>query len=370
LRIGIDIRSLIFTQAGISHNLYNLISYLSQFPEDSQYFLFTSGRTNRSWPKNVKEIVIRWPHLSANMEKIWEEIFLPLGLIFKKIELFHGPRFMIPRACPCKTVVTIHDLGFKIMPECIINSAYIYFDSRTKLAVSKADRIIAVSENTKNDLIKLYNASEDKITVIHWGIDQSFQPCNDRSSIGRIKNKLGIDKEFILFVGTIEPRKNLVRLIKAFDKLKMKREYRLVIAGCKGWLYEEVFATVKELNMEKDIIFTGYVHDNELPFLYSAAELFICPSLYEGFGLPVLEAMACGVSVVTSNVSSLPEVAGDAAILVDPYDVEAIAKAMEQVLEDSNLRKEMIEKGFERAEKFSWQDTVKKTLDVYKQVCL
>jgi glycosyltransferase involved in cell wall biosynthesis len=207
--------------------------------------------------------------------------------------------------------------------------------------------------------------------VVYPGYDQTiFQPVRDEGVIEAVKARYGIAGDYALFVGTLQPRKNLIRLIEAFSNFRFPiSDFRLVIAGKKGWLYQEIFRWVEELGLEKKVVFTGYVPEGDLPVLLSGARLFVFPSLYEGFGLPVLEAMACGTPVVCSNASSLPEVAGDAAVLVDPQDVEGLAAAMERVLGDEELRAELIVRGFEQARKFSWERCARETLDVLESVC-
>lgn len=372
MRIGIDIRSLIFTRAGISCYTFNLIKALSAVDKENEYLLFCNTKSGYDWSGyfRVKEDVIRFPHLGRFTEKLWEEVFLPQRLLAKKIDVFHSPRYMLPKKKPCHFIVTIHDLSFKRIPQLFTRKVFDCVNHWVEFSVEKADKIIAVSGHTKNDLINLFNAKAEKIEVIYEGVDENFRPVKTPESLKEIKHKYNLPEKFILFVGTIEPRKNIKRLIEAFYDLTKNRkmEHSLVIAGGKGWHYDDVFNTVEKLKLGKKIIFTDYVRGSELPLLYNAADLFVYPSLYEGFGLPPLEAMACGVPVVTSNTSSLPEVVGDAAVLVDPADVQTMAEAIKQTLEDKNLREKMIKQGFIQAKKFSWEATAIKTLNVYERV--
>lgn len=372
MRIGIDIRSLIFTRAGISSYTCNLIKSLAEIDKENEYILFCNTKSQYNWAgyDNIKEKVLRLPHLGSLTERIWEEIFLPRGIASMEVDIFHGPRFTLPSKKPCKFIVTIHDLAFKKFPQLVTRGGFNYFNAHVESAVKKADGIIAVSYNTREDLVNLFDVDGNRIEVIYEGIDENYHIIEDRKELKEAGDRYGLPEKFILFVGTVEPRKNLVRLIEAFNKLKMKKliEHSLVIAGGKGWLYNDVFETVERLKLEQDVIFTGYIPESDLPLIYNLADLFVYPSLYEGFGLPPLEAMACGVPVITSNVSSLPEVAGDAALLVDPCNVPAIAGLIEQVLGNNGLREKMIEKGFERAGKFSWEDAAKKTMTVYREV--
>ncbi|MFQ5811568.1 MAG: glycosyltransferase family 4 protein, partial [Anaerolineae bacterium] len=231
--------------------------------------------------------------------------------------------------------------------------------------------LIADSSATKRDLIERYGIEPDKITVVYPGYDTlASRPVRDEKAIEAVKARYDVVGDYILFVGTLQPRKNLTRLIEAFSNLQYPiSNIQLVIAGKRGWLYEKIFRRVEELNLEGTVLFPGYIAAEDLPALLYGARLFVFPSLYEGFGLPVLEALACGTPVVCSNASSLPEVAGDAALLVDPLDVEGLAAAMERVLGDEELRAELIERGFEQARKFSWERCARETLDVLESIC-
>jgi glycosyltransferase involved in cell wall biosynthesis len=263
-------------------------------------------------------------------------------------------------------VVTVHDLGYLHYPEAHRLLDRFYLDLSTRYNARAATHLIADSAATKRDLIERYGIGPSKITVVYPGYDVAiFQPVKDEGIIEAVKARYDIIGDYILFVGTLQPRKNLTRLIEAFSNIRYPiSNIQLVIAGKKGWLYEQIFRQVKELGLEGEVVFTGYVPAGDLPALLSGARLFVFPSLYEGFGLPVLEAMSCGTPVVCSNASSLPEVAGDAAVLVDPLDVEDLAMAMERVLSDEELRAELIERGFEQARKFSWERCARETLDV------
>ncbi len=369
MRIGIDIRSLIFRKTGINQYTKNIVKSLAKIDKDNDYILFCNVKSRYDWLKfnNIKEEVIWLPHFEKFTEKFWTEVLLPNRLASKKIDLFHSPRFTLPQKKPCKFIITMHDLAFKKFPQLVKKEEINVFRNQIEAAVNRADKIIADSQNTKKDLINLFNIRNDKIEVIYLGVDEVYHPIRTQELLRETKNKYNLPREFILFVGTIEPRKNLKRLIEAFYELKKNKsiEHGLVIVGEKGWLCDDIFETLGKLHLNQDVIFAGYIPESELPLIYNAADLFVFPSLYEGFGLPPLEAMACGVPVVTSNVSSLPEVVGDAAILVDPYNIQAIAEAIEQVLENNNLREKMIEKGFNQAKKFSWEKAARETLNLY-----
>jgi glycosyltransferase involved in cell wall biosynthesis len=286
-------------------------------------------------------------------------------------DLLFVPAHVLPIVHPHRSVVTVHDLGYLYYPQAHRLLDRLYLDLSTRYNARAASHLIADSSATKRDLIERYGTAPDKITVVYPGYDNTaFRPVRDEEAIKAVKTKYNIAGDYILFVGTLQPRKNLTRLIEAFSNPQYPiSNIQLLISGKKGWLYEAIFQRVEELELAGRVVFTGYVPEAELPALLSGARLFILPSLYEGFGLPVLEAMACGTPVVCSNVSSLPEVAGDAAVLVDPLDVEGLAAAMERVLGDEELRAELIERGFEQARKFSWEKCARETLDVLENVC-
>ncbi|MEA3459659.1 MAG: glycosyltransferase family 1 protein, partial [Chloroflexota bacterium] len=298
--------------------------------------------------------------------RLWTHLRLSLEMIRRPPDVLFIPAHVLPILHPHASVVTIHDLGYLHYPHAHRLLDRFYLDLSTRYNAHAATHLIADSIATKRDLAECYGVDAAKITVVYPGYDQAaFRPA-DVKAIEAVKARYGIASEYILFVGTIQPRKNLVRLIEAFANLHtcILANLQLVIAGKRGWLYEGIFQRVEELGLEGQVVFTGYVAEEDLPALLSGARLLVLPSLYEGFGLPVLEAMACGTPVVCSNASSLLEVAGDAAILVDPLDVEELAAAMERVLRDKELQAEMIERGFERAKRFSWEKCAQETLAV------
>ncbi|MEW9124908.1 MAG: glycosyltransferase family 1 protein, partial [Thermotaleaceae bacterium] len=237
------------------------------------------------------------------------------------------------------------------------------------MSIKRAERIITDSENTKKDIIGFFPKAKDKIRVIYPG-SPDFKRIEDQKHIEAVKANHKIAGKYILYMGTLEPRKNLIRLIEAYHKLvnEEKIEQKLVLAGKKGWLYNDIFSKIVELHLEEQVIFTDYISEEDKSALYSGAEVFAYPSLYEGFGLPPLEAMACGTAVVTSNISSLPEVVGNAGIYINPYDVENIAQGIYSLLINQELRRDLENKGIEQAKSFSWNRTVKQIIDVYKEI--
>jgi len=302
--------------------------------------------------------------------RLWTHVRLSLEMMRHPPDVLFVPAHVLPIVHPPRSVVTIHDLGYLYFPQAHRPLDRLYLDLSTRFN-ARAARIIADSQATKRDLVERYRVDPAKIAVVYPGYDEAtFRPVGDRETIEAVKVRYGVAGDYILFVGTIQPRKNLIRLIEAFANLRTCKlaNLQLVIAGKRGWLYEAVFRRVEELGLEGQVIFTGYVAEEDLPALLSGARLFAFPSLYEGFGLPVLEAMACGTPVVCSKASSLPEVTGDAALLFDPLDVEGLTAAMGRILGDEKLREELVERGLERARGFSWERCARQTLAVLESV--
>jgi glycosyltransferase involved in cell wall biosynthesis len=307
---------------------------------------------------------------------LWHRLRLPIPVEWftGPVDIFHSTDFVLPPVRQARTILTVHDLTFMRLPECAEMGLRAYLNKVVPLSIERADLVLADSQSTKNDLIELLDVSPDKIEVVYAGVEERFRPMEGEMALQRVKKRYGLDFPFILSLGTLEPRKNFTGLIEAYALLRGKgqgrgrRGLKLVIAGSRGWLYDEIFARVEELDLEDEVIFPGFVADKDLPALYNLAELFVFPSLYEGFGLPPLEAMACGTPVITSDRPSLPEVVGEAGLMVEATDGEALAGAMEWVLTDENLREEIREKGLEQAEKFTWEAAAEKLLDVYRRL--
>lgn len=269
-----------------------------------------------------------------------------------------------------KSIITIHDMAHHYYPEYAIPGNNRILPRYLRKHAHKADLILCVSENTKKDVIDILDIPEEKVWVTYNGVGDEFRVIDNKNLLKDLRQRYKIPERFILFVGTVEPRKNLSMLVEAYHILNSRHRIKepLVIAGGKGWKNEALRQSIKNLKLEDRIIFTGYVHDDDLPLLYNAATLFVYPSLYEGFGLPVVEAMACGTPVVTSNVSSLPEVAGEAALLVNPKDTEALASAIYRLLTDEDLRYKLRELGLQRAKRFTWESCAKKTIEAISYV--
>lgn len=307
-----------------------------------------------------------WQYRVISPAKFWTQWRLPLDLYAHnpRPDIFLSLGHYAPRFTPIKNIVTITDLGFLTYPEQLTRKDLWQLKHWTDYSVRSAGHIIAISEYTKKDIIKFYHINPNKISIIYPGYDKDlFRPLNNQKEIEKILLKYNITKPYLLFIGALKPNKNLERLITAFSRLEYKN-FNLVIVGKKGWFYESIFETVSKLKLEDRIIFTGFVPDIELPFLLNAARLFVFPSLYEGFGMPVIEAMACGTPVVTSNVASLPEVIGDAGVTVDPYRVEDITAGIIDGLEKHIFYSE---KGLKRVKSFSWDQSAKQLIKIIER---
>ncbi len=295
-----------------------------------------------------------------------------LGSIINNVnpDIFHGNGF-VPAGLKCPAVVTIHDLSYHVNPKRTTAGRSLYFRKFTEFAARKAKAIMTESEASKKDIEKYIYGTKGKIHVIPIGVEDYFKPVDDKYKIEAIRKKYQIEGKFFLYLGTLEPGKNITKIIYAFESIvkSFSLEASLIIAGKKGWLFDEIFNTAQKTGLlNKKIFFLGFVPEEELPTLYNAAECLVFPSTNEGFGLPPLESMSCGTPVITSHISSLPEVVGDAALMVDPYDVTSISKAMHRIYGDENLRKELSVKGLERAKLFSWKAATDKVSDIYGQI--
>ncbi len=395
MNICLDLSPVVHQKAGLASYTRELATQLVQ-DEGISWSVFHYDRTppvSLSSPlDSLPRYVIPWGAYRWRLTTALRHILgWNMDGFFRSVDLFHATEHLLPRLSAIRTVFTLHDLIFLFHPETHKPMNRWFLTLMMPRFLRAADAIIAVSECTKRDAVRCYGIPEEKITVIYEGVNPRFRPA-DPEAIAAVRQKYGLPERFILYVGTIEPRKNLTALLEAYTAL-MERpapcalrpatcdlrpatcdlrpatcDLRLMIVGKKGWLYEGFFRKLRELGLEDRVIFTGYVPDEDLPALYSAADLFVFPSLYEGFGLPVLEAMACGVPVVCSSTSSLPEVAGDAALLVPPTDVRALTEAMERALTDERLRARMRARGLERARRFSWERAAQGTLITYRKV--
>jgi len=372
LHIAIDYTAAVQQRAGIGRYTRELVGALLRLPQSQEaghcYTLFAAAG-GRAVPADLPPSpAVRLCFLPISDEwaaRLWHRARLPIPVeVFTgPVDLFYSPDFVLPPTRPgTRTLLTVHDLSFLRYPDHFVPKLVRYLERVVPASVARADRVLADSEATRADLIRLLGTPPEKVEVLYSGVDPRFRPEPEPGERERLRARYGLDRPYVLSVGTLQPRKNFVRLIRAFARLPDTGRV-LVIAGGRGWLYESV---LEEAAHHPDRVrVLGFVEDADLPALYRGADLFVFPSFYEGFGLPVLEAMACGVPVVCSGVSSLPEVAGDAALLVDPEDEDGLRWAMERALEDEGLRREMTARGRARAAQFTWERAARQLLGVF-----
>ncbi len=364
MRIGIDARLVYYSQAGIGQYILHLVNGLAQVDEENEYILLQSRKdeTTILEKDNFRRVSLWTPSHHR-----FERHALNVELVRLGLDVLHSPDFIPPHRPSCKSVITVHDLAFLLYPHFLTKESARYY-GHIDQAVRWTDHIIAVSESTKRDTIQHLGVAEDMITVVYEAANPIFRPIDNNEARDHVRDRHGVDGPFVLFVSTIEPRKNVPTLLRALWQLMQcyKEDVRLVLAGGRGWLFEDVFAVVDELKLDGRVHFVGRVSSEDLLYLYNAAELLAHPAFYEGFGLPPLEAMACGLPTIVSNVASLPEVVGDAGLLIDPHDADELTVAMWRVLNDAELRQEMRAKGLRQAERFSWERAARETLDIYR----
>lgn len=297
-----------------------------------------------------------------------ENFILPKKLYKENFSLYHATNYVLPYFLKFSNVLTIHDLLTFDFPELCQNRSVLYFKKFIPRSIKNANAIIVPSQVVKKDILRYFREASEKIHVIYHGVNSIFKKERSKDELTRIKIKYQLPDKYILFVGNIEPKKNLEGVLMAFHQIRNKTGHLLVIAGKKGWKYKNVFRTVHSLKLHNKVVFTGYFPEHDLPALYSMADLFVFPSIYEGFGIPPLEAMACEVPVLVSNKGSLPEITGGKCVQVNPYDVEDIAKNMYRLLIDDELRKKSVKEGRQWVKQFTWERTAEQTLKVYHSV--
>lgn len=373
LRIAIEASSLLKPKTGVGEYTANLIRALGRL-QDSQYVLFYNSFRKRK-PENLiggldyARIRITNLRIPARLLGLaWQILpFPPVDWFTGPVDIFHSPNYKVIPVHRSKLVVTVHDLVVLKYPQ-------YQFITRVRniggwlRKLRRADAVVAVSENTRRDILELLDVPPEKVHVIYQGYNADlFRPDLPQQEVERVLQHYLLRVPYLLYLGTLEPRKNLVRLIQAFHLLRRRSRntISLILAGQKGWLYDDIFAEILRLGLHDSVKYLGYVADEDLPGLIKGARALAYPSLYEGFGLPPLEAMAMGTPVLTSNVASLPEVVGEAALQVNPEDVEAIAAGLERLCDDEALRQELKKKGWQRAQLFSWDKAAQQTMELY-----
>lgn len=388
MRIGIDGTGIWGLKegapGGVINYTINIINNLLKIDTHNKYYIYCRNEV----PDQIKTFSsnVTFRSIFSNNRKLLQLITLPIVAIPHRLDLIFFPFNSSSLFSPCKSVVTIHDLHPYIIPKrfsiqhstevhgsslrSTVNK--IYWEKMLKIASKRADRIIAVSKSTKKDIKEIFHIPGEKIDVVYEGVDKrKFNFNNEKKDLNNFRKKYDLPGRYILCIGA-HGYKNIEGSIKAFNIVKKKCGFplHLVITGNKRMISAEVYNLVKELDLKENVKYTGWFPENDLKFLYRCADILLFPSFYEGFGLPVLEAFACGTAVVTSKMGSLPEVAGDAALIVDPHNIEEIGSSIRVLLENDHLRKKMRKKGLERIDKFSWEKAAKKTLEVFEKTCL
>jgi glycosyltransferase involved in cell wall biosynthesis len=372
--IGIDAsRTTVAQRTGTeAYSLYLIRSLLELDTAHDYRLYFNQAPPAGLFPATESAAGTRVTQRTIPFPRLWTHVRLSAEMLAHPPDVLLVPSHVLPIVHPRRSVVTVHDLGHRAFPEAHTAGQRRYLEWSTRYHVSAAAHLVADSEATKQDLVQLYGADEARITVVHLGVDPGLEPVRDPAELARVRAKYGLGPAYVLYVGTLQPRKNLVRLIEAFAGLRSaglrSAGRQLVLAGKKGWLYQEILKRGRELGLEEQVVFAGFVPDADLAALYSGASLFVMPSLYEGFCLPVLEAMACGTPVACSATSSLPEVVGDAALTFDPQDTGEMAAAMWRALSEPRLRETLVARGAEQIKGFTWSRAARQVLEVLERV--
>jgi len=374
MKIAINTLSIFPGQIGGGETyLVNLLRSLEKIDNINDYYLFVNKKNHYLFPssKNFQKIFCQGSENSRPLRISWEQFVLPRQIKDKKIDILFSPANISPVFfLPCKSVLTIQDLCWVHFGEYLPWNERKFLKFLVTKSAKKANKIITPSESTKREIISYLGIKKEKIITIYLAPSEFFRADKESNKI-RQKNLPEIGSEFILTLGTTHHHKNFSRLLEAYLLLKKQNKsfkHKLILAGMPGRAHSEIIEKVKNLKLEKDVIIKGRISDEELKPLYYGADLFVLPSLCEGFGIPVLEAMACGIPVVSSNSTSLPEVVGDAGLLFDPCDINDMIKKIRMVLEDPNFQQELKKKGFERVQNFSWEKAAKQTLETFKEV--
>ena len=372
MRIAIDYTPAALQGAGIGRYTRGLVDALLPLlgDEDEVTLLYPRGDARfarRDWPDRVR--IRRLPLPDRYQTILWHRLRLPLPVEWwtGDADIFHAPNFLLPPVRRAKTLLTIHDLAFLVRPEYAWPDLRRFLEKAVPRSVARADHILADSEASKRDAIRLFGLPPEQVTVVGAGVEPRFRPMTAEETAG-VREKYGLNWPFVFSISTLEPRKNFDGLVRAFARARREANlpHHLVIAGGKGWLYEDIFAAVEQENAGDFVHFPGFVPDDDLPALYNLADLFAFPSHYEGFGLPLLEALACGTPALATNASSLPEIAGDAAHLIPADDHEALVAGLIHLLTDEDARAALVVRGPQQAARFTWEEAARRLLGVYR----
>jgi glycosyltransferase involved in cell wall biosynthesis len=372
MHIGIDAHAIGAQQGGNETYIRGVIRALAELDGHNRYTIYlaeagAAEQWRKGFARRHRNFEIRLLPKPTPLVRV--PVFLAYELRKRPVDVLHV-QYTAPPFCRVPVVATIHDLAFEHMPETFTRRGSFQLKLTVRRTAQRAARIATVSEYSRQDLLRTYRLPPEKVVVTYNGVESQFTPDASPNETIEVRQQFGIQRDYLLAVGSLQPRKNLVRLIRAYARLRSENKRftpQLVIVGRKLWLAEDIFAEVRRQRWRDDVILTGYVSDDDLPKLYRQATAFVYPSLFEGFGLPPVEAMACGVPVVTSNISSLPEITGDAALLVDPLDQTSIEAALLKINEDEALRARLREQGIAQAKRFTWHEAAEKTLQLYRE---
>ena len=376
MRIGINALQVRAAKSGVGQYIDGLIDgLLACLAPDDRLIVYANFENAMNYRREDSRVQLRvfGPHARRVVRLAHEWIFLPGQIKRDRLDVYHGPSNFLPRSCPCPAVVTIHDASRWVNPERYTRANLTYWRFMIGHTVRLKTPVITDSHAAKADLVKHLGIAPERIHVVHIAAHPRFRILQRATEDSlQLLQSLGVQKPYVLHVGTLEPGKNIVRLVEAFAQFRSAghETYRLIMAGDRGWKVEEIFGAVERHGLHQVVRYVGHVKDVELPVLYNEAEMFVFPSMNEGFGLPPLEAMQCGLPVIASNRSSLPEVLGDAAMLVEPTDAAVLANAMNEVADDAALRERLISSGIKQAATYSWQQTARNTLEVYRSAIL
>lgn len=364
MRIGIDCRVLAGpARTGVYQYIWQLVAAFAELRHDHQFMLYTDAP-----PPEIPGLTANFSVsvLGRSVPGMWQQITLPLALRRDRVDVFHGPTFTLPLYCPCPSVVTIHDLAFLKVPETVPSSVRRRLATMVPSAIRRARAVVTVSQSVADEVEQNYGPFGERLVSTPLGVSGAFAPIEGAAE--RVRAELGVQGDFILAVGTQEPRKNHVSAVAAFGAARRRHRFRhkLVLAGPRGPASEAIRSAIAHQGLVEDVVELGFVADRHLPGLYQAASCLFFPSLYEGFGLPVLEAMACGTPVVGADIAAVREVAGDAAMLANPLDTEALADALGVVLTNAHQQEELRKRGLIRSAAFSWRKTAERTLSAYR----
>ena len=370
MRIAVDGRTIVGDKTGVGVYSERIVRSLLQIDQRNQYFLFLVEPINDLKAPNLTTVMIKG-YNRAGLNRLWENILVPRFAARHGIDLYFSPAYALPLSARSgfRCVTAIHDLIGLLYPETFTPKMRLWQKVFVANAARVADRIITGSQATKNDFLRLYPSAASKTTVIYHSIDEDFRPTNDLKELERVRSAYKLPEKIVLYVGTVEPRKNVTSLARAFALLpdSLRNKFTLVIAGKPGWFVESIRAEIARLQLGDRVRFIGYVERRDLPSLYQLATVFAYPSIYEGFGFPPLEAMSCGVPVLCSNTSSFPEVVGDAAIMIEPHNVDQMSKELQKLLSSPAFRDELRKKGFAQARRFDARKTAEETLRVLEE---